>query len=148
MNYFYTFIKANEFITLSGSGEDPTDIKDLEWTASEGAQGVLKQMESIGGMYSPIIGFVNANDYKDDMYVQIAKFDTIYKNGWRFENSNIPAALDVVKSEVLEKSKTKRQVYVKASRSRRAYWRMQEVGREEIDPKGIDNRPKRRCIWR
>lgn len=42
MNYFYTFIKADEFITLSGSGEDPAYVDDLKWMSSEGARGVLK----------------------------------------------------------------------------------------------------------
>ena len=90
MNYFYTFIKENEYITVSGNGIDAIDLQDLEWTSSPGALGVLKQMESVDGVYSPTVGFVSASEYKNNIYIQIAKFGGIYKDGWRFGDSNIP----------------------------------------------------------
>jgi hypothetical protein len=71
--------------------------------------------------------------------VQAAKFGTLYKDGWRFGETNVPAIEpEVVKDESLEKVKTKKRVYVKASGKRKAYSRMQEVGREEVDP-GMEN---------
>ena len=132
MNYFYTFIKADQFITLSGSGEDPTDIKDLEWTSSPGAKDVLEQMSNIDSVYSPTTGFVRVSGHKNNIYVQMAKFDNIYKDGWRFENSNVPAPESDVK-----KAKTKQRVYVPASTHHKAYYRMQNVGSAEV--KDVDN---------
>jgi ribosome modulation factor len=140
MNYHYTFIKVDQSITVSGSGNDPAVVMDIEWTSSPGAAAVLEQMNLIDSVYTPTIGFVSIDNYKNNMYVQIAKFGSIYKEGWRFENSNIPSPeLDMVKSEILEKGKTKQRVYVKGSGKRKSYWRVQEVGREEIDPKKIEN---------
>lgn len=92
MDYYYTFIKENEYITISGNGEDPTNVKDLKWTSSHGAAGVLKQMDDIKSVYSPTIGFVSIDNYKNNIYIQIAKFDSIYKNGWRFSETNLPPA--------------------------------------------------------
>ena len=135
--YFYTYIKDDEFIRVSGNG-DPNNLTDIKWTSSPGAAGVLAQMNSINSVYTPTIGFVSINDYKNDIYVQIAKFGSIYKNGWRFSDTNLSSS-HVAKSEVLAKGKTKRSVYVKGSGKRKPYWRVQEVGREEIDPKKIEN---------
>lgn len=90
MNYYYTFIKADQFITISGSGNDPHNLDSIEWISSPGATGVLEQLDSITNVYAPTVGFVSVNDYKNNMYVQIAKFGSIYKDGWRFDNTNLP----------------------------------------------------------
>jgi len=90
VNYYYTFIKDNEYITISGNGEDPHNLEDLVWDSSRGASNVLDQLESVDGVYTPTAGFVSVNDYKNDIYIQGAKFDTLYKHGWRFGDSNVP----------------------------------------------------------
>lgn len=87
--YTYTFIKGTEYIVVRGTGEDPSDLK-ISWSSSPYAAGVLKQMlEQVSG-YSPMVGFVQYDNYQNDIYVQIARFGSIYKDGWRFKSTNLP----------------------------------------------------------
>jgi len=95
VNYYYTFIKDNEYITISGNGEDPHNLEDLVWDSSRGASNVLDQLEYVDSVYTPTAGFVSVNDYKNDIYIQGAKFDTLYKHGWRFGDSNVPHVVHV-----------------------------------------------------
>lgn len=91
MEYNYTFVKSNEYITAKGTGDDPYDLKGIKFVSSPNASGVLKQMMRQESGYSPSIGFVKFADFPNDFYVQIARFGSIYKDGWRFENTNLPA---------------------------------------------------------
>ena len=36
MNYYYTFIKADQFIAVSATGESPDNVDIVEWTSSPG----------------------------------------------------------------------------------------------------------------
>ena len=82
MNYHYTFIIGDEYITAKGSGENPNDLKGIKWVSSPNASGVLKQMMKATSGYSPAIGFAAFKDHPNDFYVQIARFGSIYKDGW------------------------------------------------------------------
>jgi hypothetical protein len=132
MNYHYTFVKGSEYITAKGSGDDPHDLKGIKWVSSPNASGVLKQVMQQESGYSPSIGFVTFKKFPNDFYVQIARFGSIYKDGWRFKDTNLPAI--PAESTELGKAKTKKRVYVKASSGRKAHYRTQEVGREEVAP--------------
>lgn len=129
---YYIYKKDNQYITVSGTG-DPHNLEDLRWTCSQGAKRILNQILEVESGYSPQGGFIKFDDYKNDIYIQIARFEIIYKDGWRFSRSNL--------GDVVEKMSTKKRVYVKASKRSKAHYRMQEVGREEIDPDVTD-------IWR
>lgn len=131
MEYYYTFIKDNEYITAKGSGDDPHNLK-IKWVSSPNASGVLKQIMAQASGYSPTIGFVSFDKFPKDFYIQISRFGSIYKDGWRFKDTNLPAI--PAESTELGKAKTKKRVYVKASAGRKAHYRMQEVGREEVAP--------------
>jgi hypothetical protein len=127
---YYIFSKGKEYITVSGVGDDLNNIKDIRWHSSKGARGVLEQMIKIESGYSPRIGFVKFDDYPNNIYIQIARFQSIYKDGWRYNRSNI--------SNELKKMQSKKKVYVKPSKRAKGYYRTQAVGREEIDPKKIN----------
>ena len=131
MNYVYTFIKGNQYIRLNGDG-NPYKAKNLKWFSSLGAKVVLEDMLKIEVGYSGKYGFIAFDDFKFNMYAQIARFASIYKDGWRFKETNLPD--DKPKRRIVEKAKTKRRIYVRAATGRKAYYRMQEVGREEIEP--------------
>ena len=128
MNYQYTFSKGKEFITVVGTGDDPHNLDDIQWISSRGAKGVLDRLNKLFTGYTPTKGFVTFEDFPNDIYVQISKFQNIFKDGWRFKDSNLPVPVKV------EKSKTKKRVYVKAGKGHKAYYREQEVGRKEIEP--------------
>lgn len=132
MEYHYTFAKGSEYITAKGSGDDPHNLKGIKWVSSSDASGVLKQIMSQESGYSPAVGFVAFKNFPNDFYVQISRFGSLYKDGWRFKDTNLPAI--PVESTELGKAKTKKRVYVKASAGRKAHYRTQEVGREEIKP--------------
>ena len=132
MIYHYTFVKGEEYIKVSGNGDDPHDLKGIKWVSSPDGSGVLKQMMKSASGYSPAIGFVAFDEYPNDFYVQIARFGGIYKDEWRFKETNLPAI--PVESTELGKVKTKLRVYVRASPGRKAHYRMQDVGREEVAP--------------
>ena len=119
-------------ITAKGDGDNPHDLKGIKWVSSPNASGVLKKMMKAESGYSPVIGFVKFSDYPSDFYVQIARFGSIYKDGWMFKDTNLPTI--PVESEDVAKAKSKKRVYVKASTGRKAHYRMQEVGREEVAP--------------
>lgn len=132
MEYYYTFIKGNEYITAKGDGSDPHNLKKIRWVSSPNAAGVFEQIMKVDSGYSPTIGFVSFKNFPNDFYVQISRFGSLYKDGWKFKDTNLPAI--PVKSTELGKAKTKKRVYVKASSGRKAHYRMQDVGREEVAP--------------
>lgn len=127
---YYIFYKDSEYITVSGKGDDPNNLKDIQWNSSEGAKGIVKQMMKVESGYSPKFGFVKIEKHPNNLYVQAIRFQTIYKDGWRFSRSNI--------GDELEKMQNKKRVYVKASKRSKAHYRMQTVGREELDPDVTD----------
>lgn len=127
---YYIFSKDKEYITVSGAGSDPHDLKDISWNSSEGAKGILKQMMKIESGYTADMGFIKIVDHPNNLYAEMCRFQTIYKDGWRYLRSNL--------DDELEKMQSKKRVYVKASKRSKAHYRMQTVGREELDPDVTD----------
>lgn len=127
---YYIFSKDKEYITVSGAGSDPHDLKDIQWNSSEGAKGILKQMMKIESGYTADMGFIKIADYPNNLYAEMCRFQIIYKDGWRFNRSNL--------GDELGKMQSKKRVYVKASKRSKAHYRMQTVGREELDPDVTD----------
>jgi hypothetical protein len=127
---YYIFYKDGEYITVSGEGDDPNNLKNIQWNSSAGAKGIVKQMMKVKSGYSPKFGFVKIEKHPNNLYVQAIRFQTIYKDGWRFNRSNI--------GDELEKMQSKKRVYVKASKRSKAHYRMQTVGREELAPDVTD----------
>ena len=130
---YYTYIKGQEYIKVGGEGNDSTNVKNLKWTSSKGACGVLKQINEIKSGYSPKVGFILFNDYKNNIEIQIAKLGSIYKDGWRFGKSTLSNETEI------NKMQSKKRIYIKASENRKAHYRMQIVGRKEIESKKINN---------
>lgn len=86
---YYIFSKGDEYITISGDGDNPHNLGGIWITSSSGATKVADQLRDLEFGYSPQIGFIKFSDYPNDIYIQVARFQTIYKNGWRFRESNI-----------------------------------------------------------
>lgn len=128
-NYYYRYEKEREYILVSGIGNDPHNMDYISWSSSNGSIGILKQLNEIKSGYSPSIGFVEFKKYPNDIFIQITRLNSLYKNGWREGKSNLSDETDIGKSQ-----STKR-VYVKPSKRAKGYYREQKVGREEIDPK-------------
>jgi hypothetical protein len=61
----------------------------IKWESSEGAKGILKQLNEIKAGYSPSIGFVEFKKHPNDIYIQISRLNSLYRNGWREGKSNL-----------------------------------------------------------
>ena len=89
INYYYIYEKDNKYIKVSGIGSDPYNLKNIMWESSKGAAGILKQILKIKSGYSPKFGFISLENYPNNIYIQIIRFKSLYKNGWRYSESNL-----------------------------------------------------------
>ena len=85
---YYIVRLGDQFISVSGVGKND-NAEDIRWVASQGAKGVLEQILGVQCGYSPMVGMVQYNDYKNNLLIQIGRLDTLHKDGWRFDRGNL-----------------------------------------------------------
>lgn len=91
MKYYFKYTNGNDWIQVTGDGDDPKACSDISWTSSKGNK-VIREVELFSAINHPVYGTVDPNSEtnKGNIYIQVFKLSPVIKDGYEFDSSNVP----------------------------------------------------------
>ena len=140
MNFYYKFNKGLDWVELSGNGSDPKICINVKFTCNKGNEDI-KIIQDLEEEYHPVYKSVlNYKDNKNNLIIQVNKFGSLIKFGYRHHSNNFPKIEKIIKISKAEKttisiSKAEKTIKVKATHKRKAHKRVIHFEGKELEKK-------------
>lgn len=113
MYFYYIFTKGSDWIKLSGSGSDPIKCDNVKFSCNKGNKeiGIVNNLEA---EYHPVYkGVMNYKDNENNLLVQVNKFGSLIKYGYRHNKNNFPEI-----KKVIPISKSEKTIHIKSHKTK------------------------------
>ena len=93
--FYYTFSKGSDWITLRGEGRTPLNCANVRWETSP-QNGDLADVKDAQSAFHPVYNIVDLNKNKNNLYIQVMRATRLIRLGYRFKESNFPDIKEVL----------------------------------------------------